>query len=88
MLGQRRSEAASAPTIRPLTCAYTTCQHIRLAARSVRDEEAGSSNLPTPTQVRGPFPVMRGGPSVFRAPLVHQDAFDRLLWTSPALLRT
>jgi len=40
----------------------------------VRDEEAAGSNPATPTQVRGPFPVMRSGPSAFRAPLVRQDA--------------
>src|SRR5260370_32907237 len=40
----------------------------------LRDEEAAGSNPATPTQVRGPFLVMRGGPPSVRASLVRQGA--------------
>jgi hypothetical protein len=45
-----------------------------LAARFVRDEEAAGSNPATPTQVRGPFLVMRSGPRWRREPGVGQGA--------------
>ncbi len=40
----------------------------------LRDEEAAGSNPATPTQVRGPFLIVRGGPFRARASLVRQDA--------------
>jgi hypothetical protein len=38
----------------------------------LRDEEAAGSNPATPTQVRGSFLVMRGGPPCFRASLMRR----------------
>src|SRR5262249_55602301 len=48
-----------------------------LAARFVRDEEAAGSNPATPTQVAGPFSIMRGGPSSVHASPVRQGAATR-----------
>ena len=64
---QARSDAVARPEGMPLSCADTPEQGTRSSACLVRDEEAAGSNPATPTQVRGPFLIMRDGPLSLRA---------------------